>query len=156
MQVTVTIESIRILDSVDDRGEIQLAAVLYDDPQDFHRSIHATNRSGRINLNDREFVPNSQLPPPLTLCVSRGSGASFALHAWDNDDPLGDRFALEFDNVGDTDDVLAGFRRDFGPQLPSGVQSASSDYLEARFRVTRSAPGQAAIICPQEAKLRTR
>jgi hypothetical protein len=173
-QVTVTIESIRILDDGDQQyrdrergtverstGEIQLAAVLYDDRQNFNRSVHATNRSGSMKLHDGDFVPSSQLPPPLTLCVDRG--ASFALHAWDNDDPLGDQFALDFDNVSGgpnnplgPDTLLVGFRRDFGPQLPSGVQSASSDDLDVRFRVTRSAPGQVvSSVCPQE-QLRTR
>jgi hypothetical protein len=48
--VTITIESIRVLDSGDDDdndpGEIQIAVVLYDDPENYHRSIHATNRGG--------------------------------------------------------------------------------------------------------------
>ena len=104
-------------------GEIQLAAVLYDGPMNFHRSVHAMNRSGRMELRAGDFVPADQLAVVvMTLCVAAGRGASFALHAWDNDDPVNDRFGLDFDDVDDDDEVLVGFRRDFGSELPAGLQ----------------------------------
>ena len=47
----------------------------------------------------------AQLPVPLILCVPRGQGATFALHAWDNDDPPDDDYALAFDSYDDDDDT---------------------------------------------------
>jgi hypothetical protein len=143
-RVVVTIESIRILnahDDGDDPGEIQLAAVLYDDPLNFHRSVHVTNRQGRMLLRTGEFIPANQLPAPLSLCVSQGRGASFTLHAWDNDDALNDEYGLDFDNYGDDDQVLFGFQAEFGEQLPIGVQVARSADLEVRYRVSRTVGG---------------
>jgi len=156
-RIVVTIESIRILnahDDGDDPGEIQLAAVLYDDPLNFHRSVHVGNRSGRMTLKAGDLVPAEQLPRPLSLCVSEGQGATFALHAWDNDDALDDEYGLDFDNYDDDDEVLVGFQRRFGSQLPTGVQVARSADLEVRFRVGRTAGGRtAAIFCPPKAHL---
>jgi hypothetical protein len=153
--VVVTIESIRILnahDDDDDPGEIQLAAVLYDDPQNFHRSVHVTNRQDRMLLRNGDFVPANQIPAPLKLCVSEGRGATFTLHAWDNDDALNDEYGLDFDNYGDDDEVLFGFQAEFGEQLPSGVQVARSADLEVRYRIGRTAGdlNQHINICPPE------
>jgi hypothetical protein len=138
--VTVTVDSIQVLDSGDgpgDPGEIQLAAVLYDDPENFHRSVHVTNRKGgRMSLRARDFVPTDQLPAPMTLCVSRDHGATFTLHAWDNDQPSDAKFGLDFDSE---DTMLAGFRREFGSLLPTGPQVAESEDLRVTFRVTRTA-----------------
>ena len=142
--VVVIIDSIQILNAGDGRdepGEIQFAAVLYDDPLNFHRSVHVTNRRGRMDLRAGDFVPANQLPDPLSLCVPQGRGAVFALHAWDNDDPMDDQYGLDFDNVDDDDEVLVGFQRAFGAELPSGVQVARSADLEVRFRVSRSTGG---------------
>lgn len=154
-RVVVTIESIRILDAGDGEGkagEIQLAAALYDNPLDFRRSVHVTNRDGRMGLRAGDLVPSNQLPGPLRLCVPAGRGATFTLHAWDNDDPLGDHYAFEFDNEGNHDDVLVGFQRRFGGQLPAGIQRVRSADLEVRFRVSRTAGApHADIFCPQEA-----
>jgi hypothetical protein len=159
-RVVVVIESIQILDAKDgdgEPGEIQLAAVLYDDPTRFHRSVHVTNRHGRMELRAGEFVPASQLPPPLSLCVGPGRGATFALHAWDNDDPLDDEYGLDFDNVDDDDEVLIGFQREFGSELPAGVQVARSADLEVRYRVSRTAGGMTPDIpCPPQATDDTR
>jgi hypothetical protein len=82
----------------------------------------------------------------LSLCVPQGKGASFTLHAWDNDDDLGSEYGLDFD---EDDELLAGFRRRFGAQLPSGVQVATSADLEVRFRVARTAGAQNLdVFCP--------
>jgi len=152
--IVVTIESIRILhsrDGDDDPGEIQLAAVLYDDPRDFHRSVHVTNRNGRMVLKAGDFVPPDQLPAPLTLCVARGRGATFSLYAWDNDDPQNDEYALDFDNYDDDDEVLLGFQRVFGAELPSAEQVVRSRDLEVRFRLGRTVGGVAGVLCPPAA-----
>jgi hypothetical protein len=145
--VTVTIDSIRVLDSgdsPDDAGEIQLAAVLYDDPEHFHRSVHVTNRTGRMSLSAGDFVPISQLPAPMTLCVPRDHGATFTLHGWDNDQALDTKYSLDFDSE---DELLAGFRREFGSVLPTGPQVAESQDLRVTFRVTRNAGGPTPTLC---------
>lgn len=149
--VTVTITSVQVLDSgdddADDPGEIQLAIALYDDPAHFHQSIHATNKGGRMALDDGAFVPTSKLPGPLTVCVPDGKGATFALHAWDNDDPSGDLYANDYDDKGDDDELLVGFQRRFGAVLPSGIQVARSADLEVRYRVShKTEPG--GVFCP--------
>jgi hypothetical protein len=80
------------------------------------------------------------------------AGCHFALHAWDNDDPLSDRYGLDFDNDGDDDEVLFGFQRTFEGQLPTGLQVARSADLEVRFRVSRTAGGLTPdVFCPPEA-----
>jgi hypothetical protein len=73
--------------------------------------------------------------------VSENGKASFTLHAWDNDDPSGDRYGSEFDDVDNADELLVGFRREFGLELPTGVEEAGSPDLAVRFRVTRSIGG---------------
>jgi hypothetical protein len=152
--VAVTVESVRVLDSGDDDnndpGEIQVAVALYDAPRSFHRSRHATNRGGRVALDDGERMPANRLPPPLRLCVPSGEGATFALHGWDNDDGSGDLFANEFDDKGDDDELLVGFQRRFGTRLPSGVQVARSADLEIRYRVTRTSGLERAPMCPPD------
>jgi hypothetical protein len=143
ISVVVTIESIQVLDARDsdddDPGEIQIAAALYDSPFSFRRSVHVTNRSGRhMDLDDGDRVPTAQLPSPLRLCVGRGDGATFALHGWDNDDDTDDRFENAYDDKGDHDDLLLGVQQRLGRRPPIGVQTASSDYVRVRYRVTRS------------------
>jgi hypothetical protein len=152
--VAVTVESVRVLDSGDDDdndpGEIQLAVALYDDPLNFRRSVHAMNRAGHVDLDDGELFPTNRLPAPLTLCVPSGGGATFALHGWDNDDS-GGLFANDFDDKDDDDELLVGFQRRFGTQLPTGVQVARSADLEVRYRVTRAAGGLGpTVVCPGE------
>jgi len=150
--VVVTIESVRVLDSGDDDGsdpgEIQLAATLYDDPWSFRRSVHGLSRGGKVALDDGARMPADRLPRPLTLCVQSGRGATFALHGWDNDDASGDLFANDFDDKGDDDELLVGFQRRFGAQLPTGVQLARAEDLEVRYRVTRGGARQ--VACPGE------
>jgi hypothetical protein len=141
--VVVDIVSVQVRDareSGSDPGEIQIAAALYDSPFSFHRSVHVTNRSGRnMELRDGERVPARELPRPLTLCVGEGQGATFALHAWDND-PGDDAYGNDFDDKGDDDDdLLVGGGRRFGAQLPTGTQTIESDYLRIRYRVSRGA-----------------
>lgn len=151
-RVVVTVSSVRVLDSGDDDdndpGEIQLGVALYDDPQNFHRSVHATSRGGSVRLDDGERMPASRLPLPLTLCVPSGRGASFALYGWDNDDS-GGLFANDFDDKDDDDELLVGFARRFGAELPTGMQVARSSDLEVRYRVTR---GPSNVICRLEAE----
>ena len=138
--IIVTIESVRILDSGDDDdndpGEIQLGLALYDDPLNFRRSVHATNRGGVVPLDDGELMPTSRLPAPMVLCVPEGRGASFALYGWDNDDSPNDIFASDFDDKGDDDELLVGFQRRFDARLPTGTQSVRSSDLEVRYRIT--------------------
>ncbi len=151
--VAVTIDSIRILDSGDDDdydpGEIQIAAVLYDDPANFRRSVHVANTGGRMPLDDGALVPTNRLPPPMLLCVGSGKGATLAVHGWDNDDDSGDLNANDFDDIGDDDELLVGFQRRFGSVLPTGQQVARSADLEVRYRVSRGVPGPT-VICPSE------
>ena len=148
--VSVTIRSVRVLDSGDDDdsdpGEIQLGAALYDDPQNFHRSVHATSPTESVPVDDGERVPANRLPRQLTLCVPSGRGASFALYGWDNDDSGGE-FANDFDDKDDDDELLVGFARRFGAELPTGVQVARSKDLVVRYRVSRGGPR---VICEQE------
>jgi hypothetical protein len=84
------------------------------------------------------------LPRPLTLCVPRGQGATFAVHGWENDQDSGDpaSYQDDFDDRGNDDDVLVGFQREFGADLPEGVQTATSDDLIVRYRVDHQAPFQ--------------
>ncbi|MEU7864211.1 hypothetical protein [Nonomuraea sp. NPDC049141] len=149
--VVVTIESVRILNTGDgaDAGQIQLAAVLYDDPLNFRRSVHVTNRRGRMLLRKNALVPASQLPAPLSLCVR--DSAHFTLHAWDNDEALSDEYGLDYDDYGDDDELLVGFQRKFdGSRLPSGVQVSRSADLEVRYRVSQFVEGQPTrLLCPR-------
>jgi hypothetical protein len=148
--IVVTVDSVRVLDSGDDDnnepGEIQLATALYDDPANFRRSVHAVNPGGVTRLDDGQRFPSSRLPRQMRLCVR--SGATFALHGWDNDDDAGDRFADDFDDVGDDDELLVGFQRRFGNTLPAGQQIARSADLEVRYRVSRDT-GDPTFLCPQ-------
>jgi hypothetical protein len=162
-KITVTIDSVKVLQTGDeiDRsrrpssngvrgepstdgqpGEIQLAAVLYDDPTDFHRSIHVMNRGGAIKARPGQFVPTTQLPAPISLCVPRRQEVRFALHGWDNDDDSrrpSRVYASEFDNVGDPDDELTGFQATFGHHVTRlvGRRSDSGAELETRFTLSR-------------------
>jgi hypothetical protein len=131
-----------------DLRPIQLAATLYDDPWSFRRSVHGLSRGGKVALEDGARMPADRLPRPLTLCVQSGRGATFALHGWDNDDASGDLFANDFDDKGDDDELLVGFQRRFGAQLPTGVQLARAEDLEVRYRVTRGGARQ--VACPSE------
>jgi hypothetical protein len=153
MPIVVTIQSIRVLnvhEDDDDPGEIQLAAVLYDNPFSFHRSVHVTNRHGRMQIKTGDLVLANQLPPPLTLCVSQDQGATFTVHAWDNDDSLDNEYGLDFDNYDDVDDVLVGFQVRFDGELPTGVQIVRSDDLEVHYRVSRTIEGANTPVCPLE------
>jgi hypothetical protein len=151
MPIVVTITEVVIIDARDggnEPGEIQLAAVLYDSPNDFHRSVHVSNRTGRMSLRGGQRVPAEQLPGPLKICVGDGRGATFTLHAWDNDDPLNDEYGLDFDREGDADELLYGFQVRLGAELPTGVQIANSPHLSIRYMVTRTASGEATLPCP--------
>ena len=55
--------------------------------------------------------------------MGANQGATFALHAWDNDDDTGDQLENIYDLQGsDKDNLLVGIQRRFGPQLPTGLQ----------------------------------
>ena len=137
-EVTVVIDSVRVLDSGDDSnnqpGEVQLAVALYNHPSRFTRSVHGTNRNGHINVRNGQFIPASRLPEPLTLCANYDEQVTLAVHGWDNDDSSGDLFANDFDDKGDEEDeVLFGFQRRVGPHLPQGPQTATSTDLVVRY-----------------------
>ena len=125
--------------------------MLYDNPLNFHRSVHVTNRNGSMSLRAGDLVPRSQLPAPLVLCLSPGQTAVFAVHGWENDDAADDPYALDFDNFADRhnpqvpneDDVLVGFKRRLDDRFPTGPQVERSRYLEVRYRVSRK-------ICDQD------
>jgi hypothetical protein len=140
-EVTVVIDSVRVLDDGDDSdnqpGEVQLAVALYNDPSRFTRSAHTMSRGGSIKVRNGEFIPTSRLPPPLTLCANYDERVTLALHGWDNDDPEGDPFANDFDDKDDDDEVLLGFQRRIGPVLPAGQQLASSPFLQVRYHFVR-------------------
>jgi hypothetical protein len=53
----------------------------------------------------------------MTISVGCNQGATFTLHAWDNAQALGEKYSLDFDSG---DDLLAGFRQEFGSTLPTG------------------------------------
>ena len=90
------------------------------------------------------------MSPPATVGgggADCGKGATFALHAWDNDDDSGDLYANDFDDKGDDDELLIGFQRRFGATLPTAQQVTRSADLEVRYRVSRG-PGGPVIVCP--------
>jgi hypothetical protein len=149
--VVVTIDRVTVLDAHDDGadpGEIQLAMTLFDD-RNFGRSVHVQNTAGSMALPDGAIVPADRLPAPLMLCVPFGSGATFAVHGWDNDDDRHDLNANELDTDGDDDDLLIGFQSTFGSVLPSGQQVARTDDLEVRYHVDRVANPNAPLgLCP--------
>jgi hypothetical protein len=60
-----------------------------------------------MSLSDGDRVPQSQLPDPLRLCVGAHESATFAVHAWDNDDSEA-RFKDAYD---ESDNLLLGTQR---------------------------------------------
>lgn len=148
---TVTVESIQIRDVHDSGylpGEIQLSAALYDDPQNFHQSDHKGNRSGkRMLLNAGDYVPRSELPEPMTICVRAGSEVNFSMFGWDNDEDASDiRYGRVYDNVGDDDEMLIGGRARFSSES-LGVQTARWEDLIVRYRVSRQLPSGSTATC---------
>jgi hypothetical protein len=116
-----------------------LAGVLYNNARHFTRSVHVSNVRGRMALRSGDFVPRDQLPAPIGMCVSPAEPMNFAFHAWDNDSEAeDDPYAFSFDNHGEDDDVVIGFRRRLGTNALFGVQVARSGDLEVRFTVNRS------------------
>ena len=98
-----------------------------------------------MTLDDGDSVPGNRLPRPLALCVPRGTGATFALYGWDNDDDVGDPLRTDFDDKGDDDELLTGFQVRFGSNLPDGERVAgtsSSADLEVHYRVDRVDPSK--------------
>ncbi len=142
-ELIVTIERIEVRDARDsdsaDPGEIQIAAVLYDSPLRFGRSVHVTNRSGRhMLLDDGERVAARQLPRRLRLCVPARQGGTFAVHGWDDDDDADEPFRHEYDDEGgDADDLLEGFQQRLGRRSGVRVHTGRGRHLEVRYRVTR-------------------
>lgn len=138
-RVTVTVESVRILRDGEDsgNGEIQLSAALYDDPKFFHRSVHRENLGGRMSLNAGDFVPSSQLPSPMTMCVRPSSLVNWAMNGWDNDDSSSDRYARLYDDWGDDDDeLLIGGQTQFSSEV-SGTQTLNWRDLSVRIRISQ-------------------
>jgi hypothetical protein len=155
-EVTVTVESIKVLHSGDDPdhepGEVNLSLWVYDSPFHFHRSAHSEVHS--IDVRSGEYVPASRLPAPVSLCLGE-SDLSFtvALHGWDDDDDasapegLGD-FNGDYlittningltytDYVVDVDDdeVLLGFQRSHSVNS-GGTFTMTGRDLEVVYRV---------------------
>ena len=138
-RLTVTVERVQILHDGEDSGdsEIQLSAALYDSPQTFHRSVHRQNRGGVMSLNAGMFVPTTQLPEPMTMCVEPNTTVNWAMHGWDNDNSLLiDPYPQAYDDEGDDDELLLGGRTRFSSEA-SGVQTLQWQDLEARIRISQ-------------------
>jgi hypothetical protein len=139
-EVTVTVESVRVLHSGDDPenqpGEVNLVLVAYDSPFAFHRS--ARSESGQVRVRDGEFVDATRLPHPVTLCLNQDDTSfRLAVHGWDDDDDSTDPFYTtgDFDDIGDDDEVLLGFQQTWGPNPPTAPQTVVSEALEVTYRM---------------------
>jgi hypothetical protein len=137
----IDILSIQVLDSGDDDkfdpGEIQFSTALYDSALDFHRSTHRTTPKP-LNLDDGQFVPANSLPAPSILCVPLDTPAvTFAINGWDNDHDSGDRFAADFDDKNDDDELLRGFQLTIAGTPSTHVRTATSADLGIRYKVSR-------------------
>lgn len=141
--VTVTIESIKVLDVGDSGsdlpGEVQISAALYDDPENFRTSVHVENRGGRIMLRPDDYVPQNQLPNALSICVRSGTQVNFAVHGWDNNDGPRDRYANVYDDFGDDDELLTGGQITFSSEVTSGSRLSRWEDLEVRYRISAEA-----------------
>jgi hypothetical protein len=85
--VVVSILRVKVRHNGDDgAGEVQLSAAVYDSPNPLRRFVQSESRGGVVTLDDGDSMPAHRLPRPLALCVPRGTGATFALYGWDNDD----------------------------------------------------------------------
>jgi hypothetical protein len=144
-EVVVTIVSVEVRHSSDDgRGQIQLAATLYDSPRSFRRSVHVTNTSRRsMRLGDGDRVPRTQLPDPMRLCVGTGASATLAVHAWDND---GSQAGFEH-AYDESDDLLLGVQRRLARDHRTQVITATGRDLIVRYRIGRQDDTIAAPAC---------
>jgi hypothetical protein len=70
-----------------------VSAAPYDNPQVFHGSVHRENSGGTMSLHAGTSVPSGQLPEPTTMCVKQGTKVNWAMHGWDNDDSVSDKYA---------------------------------------------------------------
>jgi hypothetical protein len=151
MGVTVSINGVETLNDKDDDaeepGELNLSLVLYDSPATFSRSDKS--KSGPVDVDDDgssapSRVPATELPAPVSMCVSAGDPTfRVALHGWDDDDPDGDN-AGDFNQNGDpdtanVDDAVIGFS---DKHLPPAIGAPSvyfktSDDLRIAYSVTR-------------------
>ena len=146
--VEVTVLRVKVRHDGDDDGpgEVALSAALYDSPNPLRRFVQSQTLGFGAKVNDGDWMPAGKLPRPLALCVPRGTGATFALYGWDNDDDGHDVLEqhYDFDDAGDNaDDLRTGFQVRFGPKLPYGerVAGTSGDAdLEVHYRVDRVAP----------------
>ncbi|MDR6559813.1 hypothetical protein J2809_004196 [Arthrobacter pascens] len=143
--VTITVESVQIINDgdpgADGSGEIQLATALYDDPQNFRKSVHRQNRLGRMSLNPGDFVPKAQLPQPMTICARHNSQVNFALHAWDNDDHPWDKYATVYDDFDDDDEMLTGGRIKVHSEQSPGSNLVTWQDLRVKYRVSQQSAG---------------
>lgn len=148
--VTVSVESVRVVDNGDKNGvgEVQLAAALYDDPVEFRRSVHQT--MGSVSIRDGAFMRPSGRPAPMTVCVDADDGATYALHGWDNDQDRKDHKSdrVDFDDHDDDDEMLYGGSMQIaGSTAPTNeLRTIRSADLEATLRVTA---GGVSPNCPQ-------
>jgi hypothetical protein len=143
IEVTVDFDRVRVLDDGDSDdnapGEVNLAVALYDNPDEFHRSVHRQNPTGRALVTDGGLVADDRMLAPTTLCLDAGDLFSLAVHGWDNDDEPEDGgiYANDFDDKGDDDELLYGFQDRFTQaQLDGAVRHAASDDLEIDYRLT--------------------
>lgn len=141
-RLTVTVERVQILDTGDSprKGDIQLSAALYDNPQSFHQSVHRQNRGGVMSLNMGEYVPPGQLPEPMTMCVSRSTMVHWAMHGWDNDSdpdfPPIPSYPQAYDDWGNDDELLLGGQTSFTSEA-TGVQNLRWEDLAVRIRISQ-------------------
>ena len=139
-EVTVTIDSVRVLDSGDDAdnqpGEINLVLVVYDSPFTFHRS--ARSQSEQVRVHEGDFIDPTRLPHQVTLCLGEEDTTfRLAVHGWDDDDDSTDPFYVtgDFDDIGDDDEVLLGFQQTWELNPPTAPQTVVSDDLEVTYRM---------------------
>jgi len=137
-ELTVTIESVKVLDSGDDSdnqpGEVNLVLVAYDSPFAFHRS--ESSQGGAVQVSDGEFVEARGIPAPVTLCLGNDETSfRLAVHGWDDDDDVSDPYYGDFDDIGDDDEVILGFQKTWIGNPPSGTQTAISEDMQVAYRI---------------------
>lgn len=137
MGVTVTVDTLEVLDDKDEGGgKVNLSLALYDDPSNFHRLDKSDIGPFDVTAPATIFTPGFA---PVTQCV-RGFDTTFrvALHGWDDDDTFGAN-----GDYGDDDDAIVGFTEKLdAATIPIGsplVRTTSSHDLRVTYRVTRVA-----------------
>ncbi|MGE0869598.1 MAG: hypothetical protein AB7P03_13615 [Kofleriaceae bacterium] len=146
MGVTVTIDSVQVLDDKDndddEPGELNLSLALYDNPHAFHRLTKS--KVGAIDVREGDVI-NPGLAP-LTQCVGRADHTfRVALHGWDDDDDGNGELEQHGSSPGDAnvDDPIVGFTATIdATTIPIGgsiVRETLSRDLRVTYHVTRAA-----------------